>query len=237
MIKTKNITIRIWEFEVYGIGPTLSIGKIKDVLMYENETVTVEIPYSLGVDPKGYDFSLTATTESGLVTIKNVVVADNKIKFDITSTNSSDDLAKIKINLINNLWKKSTSFNIRVQGPVANIAPQCDIAISGIYGTFPFGNKKENLVDGNYETYWSPNYSGGKWAVFDAKSLIDISTIIVYRKNRHLGSFYKDDLTINVLTSSDSITWATDTVFKATINTYKHILNLKNNNKNKVCEI
>ncbi|MDO4691868.1 MAG: discoidin domain-containing protein [Porphyromonadaceae bacterium] len=115
--KEQPITIRIWEFEAYGIETKVSIGKIDVQQVNINEKLSVEVPYSLGGVDKASNFAVSASSDNTLVSVDGTVTADDeKIKLTLLAgAKAGESLVTVK--LVNGSTEVSSEFQLNIVDP------------------------------------------------------------------------------------------------------------------------
>jgi endo-beta-N-acetylglucosaminidase D len=112
-----EITIRIWEFEVFGIAGELNIPAMNPVEININETTTINIPYVLGADQKAENFNLNVeVTPSDLITLESVTSTNNEIQLKVKAKSYIGN-ATAKIKLKNDIWPAYANVSIRMIDP------------------------------------------------------------------------------------------------------------------------
>lgn len=161
------ITIRIWEFEVYGVQGNLELQNPADAVAGLDTTIPVELAYSLGGDPKESNFAMTVVSSNpDLLSIANVSTTDSKVNFDML-TKSVGGKANVTVKLTNGKWSKEVTYTVKVQDPsliniVSKLVPTVQTADSYDENNDPVGTNgaigEAGITDGLTSTWWSSAY-------------------------------------------------------------------------------
>lgn len=232
------ITIRIYEFEIYGTEGNLQLEKSANKVLNVNSTTPIELSYSLGGDAKEENFSCTAVSSNpDVLSVKNLTLTDAKVKFDMVAKQNRGK-ATVTVLLKNGKWTKQTVYEVilkdlSVPNVVANIKPvvvtanQTDEANKVSNSTGPIG--EVGVTDGVEGTWWSSGYYSDSTPHSLTFALNDMYEISYFRTlfNAHnylklpkkikiLASTTTDESASYVEVASQAITNA-DTEFNATI--------------------
>jgi len=219
-----DITIRIWEFEVYGIAGPMTMTQPEDVVVNIGEKQTVTVPYTLGeAKAANFDVAVTAQPE-GLVTIENVAVADENVTFDVVAGNLK---AKGNVNVVitNGVWAKSCAVPFSVTDPnsmnvVAGLIPTLELDANG----YDEENEDERtagavgakgITDGNQATWWTAPYFTDKEShnilTFDLGDLYNITS---FKFDFTEGGYFKIPAKVEIYVSSTTDEEASYTMVK-----------------------
>lgn len=170
------ITIRLWEFEVYGAKGTLSLATPDAIEMKVGETKTNTLQFSLGGANKATDFAVRITPQDPtLALVKNIQVGANNdlCTYELEALGAGK--TNVTIELLNDGWSKQVSYELRIaDASLTNIALNRSIvAITGEdKDEDPTAGDQTAINDGNYGSYWSSS-----WSSSDAhKVSIDLGT-------------------------------------------------------------
>lgn len=108
------ITIRIWEFEIFGTQSNLEIAIPAPVDTVMGTTVHHDLAFSLGGDPKAENFGITVTSaDPAIAVISNVVVNEEtgRLSYDVTTNNPGT--TNVTIHFQNGTWFKDVTFNVK----------------------------------------------------------------------------------------------------------------------------
>jgi len=158
------ITIRIWEFEIWGMEGNVSVSSIPNETMNMNTSKSFEVSYDLGGDPVDNNFAATVSAvSSDIVEISNMVVDQvaKKVKFDVNTKAAGK--TDVLVNVINGIWKKESKFNVKSVDP-ANF----NVALNKPVISYTVGTKWdedgivrtaiERVNDGDATNYWLSAY-------------------------------------------------------------------------------
>lgn len=166
------ITIRIWEFQAYGVESNVKLDGFEDKQAFVKETVPVEVSYTLGDEPKEDNFKVSITPENpNVLAIENITVTDDgKIKFDIkTGVNEAE--TNITVVVHNGQSAASKTFKITIldpqnlnilvgKTPEVVLGENTDIDIPNTdEGTGAIG--EAGINDGSNDTWYNTPYLAG----------------------------------------------------------------------------
>lgn len=115
--KEQPITIRIWEFEAYGLESKQKIEQIANQSLKFSEKRTLSIPYSLGGEQRASDFAVSATVDNDLVKVVGAVTADdNNINLTLEASRKVGN-SKVKVKLTNGGQTIYSEFEVKVIDP------------------------------------------------------------------------------------------------------------------------
>ncbi len=158
-------TLRLYEFEIYGVDNELQIGSLNNIEVNVESTTPQTTSFSLGVDPKEDNFQITVTSDNEqTVKVTNLQVNESAktISYDLEATQKAG-MSTIKILLKNGLYQKSFSYEVRIKNPDFNniLFENVPKATTGYY----FVDDKtanntgtKGITDGNDDTYWRSGY-------------------------------------------------------------------------------
>ncbi|WP_455584757.1 endo-beta-N-acetylglucosaminidase [Bacteroides sp.] len=162
------ITIRVWEFEVYGIQGNLELGKPESQIMNINTTAPMEVAYSLGGDAKEDNFAITVTSsQPALLAIEDVAVESEVVQFNLKAKESAGKV-DVTVKLTNGKWAKESVFSVKIQDPDnANILFNKVPVITTNSNEYDEDNNEsatsgaigaKGVTDANENTWWSAPY-------------------------------------------------------------------------------
>lgn len=163
------ITIRVWEFEVFGIQGNISLASPSMQTVNINSTSSMKVAYGLGGDPKDANFKFAVTSsDPNVVAISNVTNDEENLTFDLSGKTTGK--AEVTVSFTNGIWTKENKFVTRV------VDPENMNVLSGIIPTISTGTsflEKNNetattgaigakgITDDNEGTWWSGAYKSG----------------------------------------------------------------------------
>lgn len=243
------ITIRIWEFEAYGIQGNLSLEKPEDTEININESKTISLAYSLEGDPKNTNFKVDVTTNAtpNMFAIENIVIEDALIKFNIKA---GSEMCKdnVTVKIINGDFERAHTFSVKIQDPSLTNILLNKIPTATIDGQqYDDPNNEKNtegaigikgMTDGSKNTWWSSPWRSAlakQKFVFDLSKTYKIYSINTIFKDDH-NKYIKLPYNIQLYTST---TEDNDDAYKEIINytesnadgTTKVIIPIRNNNE------
>lgn len=200
------ITIRIWEFEVFGIegGPLFSVPETKK--MDINTTENVEIKYNLNGDEEAENFSAEVTSGDGeAVAVSNFKLnkTTQTISFTLTAKKMSE--TNISVKLTNGEWVNEKKFKVEVQDPAYTnvLSGKTATAAYLYYGSTWQTSDTQVLTDNDPGTTWDALcYASGENVVitFDCGEVYNFAKIAL--KAQQVASSVK--MYIGLKDSNDS---------------------------------
>lgn len=112
------ITIRLWEFEVYGLAGSLSIDPSSDVQLDIQESKSLTVGFDLGGENKASNFNVEVIKKNAnndVFDVSNVVTSDNNVSFQIKGNVHGSGTAIVKVT--NGEWIVTSTVNITVLDP------------------------------------------------------------------------------------------------------------------------
>jgi len=147
----EKITIRLYEFEIWGLEGTLTMGSLANATLGRSETKHFQTTFNLGGAAVESNFAVTVTdkTAKNLLQISNVVVSKENatIDFDLTSSVDGYDNvgSDIEVKLTNGDWFVSKTTKVKVLPNVSNVLLKHSVWASSNYSeTYSF----DKLTDG-----------------------------------------------------------------------------------------
>ncbi len=211
--KTDEITIRLWELEIYGLaGPDISVETPKDLSLNKSETSTITLKYDLAGETKADNFGIKvlplSTTDSSLISISNVVVNDTSVSFDITSSEFGDAYYMVK--LTNGEWFTSIAGKVVVEYPFwVNLALNRTVNKGDASRYGEEVNTIDLTVDGDTNTYWVTKLGCDLFSL-DLERKCDVYRIYAkYTQDSgsYSGRYNKLPNSVVIRYSDDSATW------------------------------
>ena len=178
----KPITIRVWEFEIWGAESPLSIDNMADQQLKVNESATFEIGYDLGGD-KADNFEATVTSDNeNVVKVTETTddAANSKIRFTLQAQSQIGE-ANITVSIVNGEYVNSTAFSVEVSSDevtnlLLNLVPTVTYAAGGDYPADANTDPKA-ASDGNESTVFDSAFT------FDGQSVIEMMYILGEQKD------------------------------------------------------
>ncbi|MEG1905355.1 MAG: discoidin domain-containing protein, partial [Bacteroidales bacterium] len=178
----KPITIRIWEFEAFGLegGPLFSMPA--DQMLNIGEKKDMEITYSLGeAEDANFSYTLTSSAPTS-VKISDVTIDKTAGKINFKVEGLEIGASKIKLELRNGAWLKSKEFTLSVDDPsyATNILENKSVVAAKYlyYGSSWYDTASDALTDGNIETataFTTWVNAQNFYAIIDCGKLYDIA--------------------------------------------------------------
>lgn len=156
----EKITIRIYEFEVWGVEGPISVGSLADATLNKGETKHFQTIYSLGGSAKEANYGVTVSDVSGknLLQVSNLVVSEENgtIDFDVTASNTTYDNvgSLLELKVTNGEWYATKSATLKILATWPNVMTSTAAWASSTYSTTSYPYSK--LTDGIASTssYW-----------------------------------------------------------------------------------
>ncbi|MDR2928451.1 MAG: discoidin domain-containing protein [Cytophagaceae bacterium] len=208
----KPITIRIWEFEAFGLlaPDCITVTDINDAEINMNQSMQFETTYTLCGDPSS-DFMATVTSaDPTIATITNVSVnqANKKISFTVNVSNKVFSSTSVQVAVYDGGWFASQDFTVSI----ADAAYE-NVALNKTATVYYYGETEEwvtenapVVVDGNITTgkefgdYLSAE--NGIYTIIDTKAQYSFSRFRVV----FMSEYYPVER-IEVLISGDNTTY------------------------------
>lgn len=159
------ITIRIWEFEVYGLeGGPIFEAPANESLSFE-EVKNVKFTYDLNGETAGSDFEVKVTSENEeVVKVSDLNIDQEKqeVSFNLNAQ-QTPGFADVTIEFINNGWKKSDKFNVEViDDSYVNVLFGKDAVIGALYFEEWSEETVKTVTDADVETVYETSGDGGE---------------------------------------------------------------------------
>ena len=157
----KPITIRIWEFQVFGIEGGPSLSKLENSNLNIGSSVVKEVDFSLEGEKKEDNFQIKVGSDNeSVVSVSDLSINESTGKISFKLIGNLTGAGKISIALVNGAWTKSSEFQVRVVDPsnfnvLLNIVPEF-ITTGSDYdevGTVPV-----SVTDGKVDTWLTSPY-------------------------------------------------------------------------------
>lgn len=177
-----NGTLRIWEFEVYGMDDSkLTLSGDKNLTIQAGETKYITVKYNLNGDERAAEFTCSATAESDNVSFGQITEDKSASTFTIPVTAKDlmgTDVVTVKVS--NGGSYKLHSINVTIDdSSQPNVLTGLTAEVRHYKGDYGFGvayNKYDNtkLTDGDtakegLEGIETPSkYKNDLWAIFTA---------------------------------------------------------------------
>lgn len=152
------ITIRLWEFEVYGLAGPLSITEPAGFSLDKNESKNVTVNFDLGGESKAADFKVEVSVpnvdEQEVIAISNVQVNGNQVSFDVQAKNYGSSNFMVKVT--NNGWIVTASAKVSIENSAwSNLALNRTADKGSDKGYGDEINNIANVLDGDMDTHWA----------------------------------------------------------------------------------
>jgi hypothetical protein len=161
------ITIRLWEFEVYGLEGPLTIEKPDGFKLNKGSKKNVKVNFNLG-EAKAADFKVEVTVpvadEQKQIAISNVKVNTGNVTFDVTAKDYGSGNFMVKVT--NNGWIASCMAKVTIENASwGNLAlgRTADRGEDKGYGDEV--NDIANVLDGDLSTHWAAKLGCNKFMV------------------------------------------------------------------------
>ncbi len=152
------ITIRLWEFEVYGLPGSLSVDDVTGFSLDKETKKSVTVNFDLGGEAKADDFKaevlIPNVDEQAVIGVSNIQVDGNSISFDIEGKAYGSGNFMVKIT--NDGWVVTSSAKVSVENAAwVNLALNRSVDRGTDQGYGEEVNKIANVVDGDLNTHWA----------------------------------------------------------------------------------
>lgn len=223
-----GMTIRIWEFEVYGREDNNMIIDVPETLdLTGGKTQSFEVSYDLNGDERAAEFTCNVTPSNENVTVESVVENAEEGKFVVT-LNVKDviGLCDLKVVVDNGGRYKEKTVRATVDSQTAmNLVYGVTSELRHYTEDYSFEAEyteysTDKLTDGNVEEdalldIENPSiYKDDFWAIFDLGSMTRLSKVKINIPGENYGlndndkeGYVNKDISIRV--SSDKVDWKT----------------------------
>lgn len=185
------ITIRIWEFQAFGVESNLSLEAKENQIVNINTTLPLSLSYSLGGDAKEDNFDISVVASNSLITIANKVVSADKVTFDVVA-GANAGKSEITVVLTNGEYSKSVKVQVVVQDPDnTNLLLNRQFTLNLDGSGYDVPNNENNTTgpvgprginDGREDTYWNSPYANNRVAnhvlIFDLEENYLINSFV-----------------------------------------------------------
>lgn len=183
------ITIRIWEFQAYGIESEIELGTVEAQSMDVNSTLSVTGTFNLGGEAMADNFAIAAeSSNDAIVAVSGVEVNEADGTYTVSlASGSQANVADITVSLTNGEYEIFTTFEVDVvdsssENLVLNVVPTVTESGSTLGAPSQRGEIK-NMTDGDYSSYYAPDYGtreGDETRLeFDLGGVKEISSIVM----------------------------------------------------------
>lgn len=160
------ITIRIWEFQVYGIagGPIFAVPESQSVSVGDIEKKT--IIYDLNGDDHepNFDFKVISS-DAEVIELTDIVLNKEEQKLDFTLSAKKMGAATITLTITNGEWETTKTFKVDVDDPslsnvlLGKVADASYLRSNGVWNP----SQETVITDGDTATGWSfVSYASGE---------------------------------------------------------------------------
>lgn len=154
------ITIRIWEFEIFGTEGNITLPNLEAKQIPMNSTQSFEVPFDLGGDAVAENFAATVTSSNtSAVEVANVAVNHEAKKISYDLNTKAPGIADVTVSLKNGEWSISKSHQIKSVDP-----DMMNVALNKTITEATMGTKwdetgevrtaVQRMIDGNESSYW-----------------------------------------------------------------------------------
>ena len=219
-----KVTIRLWEFEVYGMAGPLSIDEISAMVSDKEMSNEVTLNFDLGDQVKEDNFSIEiaplSSEDESLINISDIVIEASSVKFNVNTVAYGE--AKYAVTLTNGVWSASSVGKVAIVDPNAfSILPFATetkaLALIASDGSIIKDHTSDvgKAIDGDNGTYIDYKYSGDHVPVihtfeFSYDKSYDLNNLEMWFKG---GTYPKAPKEIKVMTSTDGSVWAEAATF------------------------
>ena len=181
------ITIRIWEFQAYGAESPLTIETVQPQTLQTNSTLEVSGKFDFGETKPEDNFAITAVSDnSDIVTVSDVEFSeDGNYTLTLQSAGLAN-VANVTVTFVNGSYMVYTTFMVTVTDPsmtnlVSDKMPEFTDIESGTGAPVERG-ELANITDGDYASFFAPNYGDGTTAArfeYDLDGLKELSSVVL----------------------------------------------------------
>lgn len=206
------ITIRLWEFEVYGLPGKLSVDEVTGFTLAKDAKQNVTVNFNLGGEAKADDFKaevlIPNVDEQAVIGVSNVQIEGSNLSFDIEGKAYGSGNFMVKIT--NNGWVVTSSAKVSVKNAAwVNLALNRSVDRGTDQGYGEEVNEIANVVDGDLNTHWSSKLGCHKF-MLDLERTCNVYK--VYAKftseiGSYSGRYNKVPSEVTVRYSSDNENW------------------------------
>ena len=225
----EGITLRIWEFEVYGANlSNMTLEAQSEVVLNANETKDVTVKYNLNGDSRSPEFKYNVKVIKGKATVGQVREnqAEGTITFPVTAQNSFGT-SQIKVVVDNGGTSKECEIAVITDDPNAESVLKGmtatlrkyseDYSYSASYTT----STTNQLTDGDTNALGFESFDDACknrqdfWAIFESPTSFNISKIKVSIPDNNKGEndLEQEDALVNkeidIMLSENGVDWRT----------------------------
>ena len=224
----EGMTLRIWEFEVYGANlSNMTLEAPKELVLNANEKKDVTVKYNLNGDPRSPEFKYTVKVVRGKASVGQAQEnqAEGTITFPVTAQNSFGT-SQIKVVVDNGGTSKECELAVITDDPNAESVLKGMSAnlrkYSEAYGyNVPYTSKTTTqLTDGNVEELGFEEFDDpcknrqDFWAIFESPTTFNISKIKVSIPDNNMGENDNEEQAlvnkdIDIMLSENGVDWRT----------------------------
>ena len=224
----EGITLRIWEFEVYGANlSNMTLEAPKELVLNANEKKDVTVKYNLNGDPRSSEFKYTVKVVRGKASVGQAQEnqTEGTITFPVTAQNSFGT-SLIKVVVDNGGTSKECELAVITDDPNAESVLKGMSAnlrkYAEAYGyNVPFTSKTTTqLTDGNVEELGFEEFDDpcknrqDFWAIFESPTTFNISKIKVSIPDNNMGENDNEEQAlvnkdIDIMLSENGVDWRT----------------------------
>ena len=224
----EGMTLRIWEFEVYGANlSNMTLEAPKELVLNANEKKDVTVKYNLNGDSRSSEFKYTVKVVRGKASVGQAQEnqAEGTITFPVTAQNSFGT-SQIKVVVDNGGTSKECEFAVITDDPNAESVLKGMSAnlrkYSEAYGyNVPYTSKTTTqLTDGNVEELGFEEFDDpcknrqDFWAIFESPTTFNISKIKVSIPDNNMGENDNEEQAlvnkdIDIMLSENGVDWRT----------------------------
>ncbi|MCG8579712.1 MAG: discoidin domain-containing protein [Bacteroidales bacterium] len=162
------ITIRLWEYEVFGLEGPLTIDAPAGFKLDKGSKKNVTVNFDLGNESKASDFKVEVTVpdtdEQQLIEISNVIVNNESVSFDVTA--NAYGSANFMVKVTNNGWVATGSAKVVIENAAwENLALNRTADKGDDTGYGDEINEITNVLDGDMSTHWAGKLGCTKFMV------------------------------------------------------------------------
>lgn len=229
----RTMTLRIWEFEVYGKDNTkMTMSAPQNLNIEAGEEATLKVGYAMNGDERDDDFKCVVTADNENVILGEVTEDKANATFSIpVKTKMAVGTTNLTVKVVNGRSEREMKTLVTVDSKnLTNFLKGKNVKIRYYDNDYnPTASYTEKslsaLTDGDTQTDAmadeedSRKASYDTWAVYESEGMMNLSKVIVYLPNNNVGSnesfgtgVVNHDVSVRV--SDDGKTWETLTTFE-----------------------
>lgn len=229
----RTMTVRLWEFEVYGKDNTKMIMSAPETLNLEaGEEGTIKVNYNMNGDERDADFKCTVNADNENVIVGEVTEDKDNACFTIpVKSKMMVGTTNLTIKLLNGRSEREMKTVVTIDSKnLTNFLKGKDVKVRYYENDYnPTATYTEKsiaaLTDGNTnEDAMADEEDSRKatydtWAVYESEAMMNLSKVVVYLPNNNIGTDenFNDGVAnhdVSIRVSDDGSNWETLKTFE-----------------------